>query len=96
MLLPALLAAQRQRLSRPVVNAWPALTQAARLCASWGVRYIEDPQAIKTLSIMSKYDLPDADLQALADFMLTLDYHQHPSKVLTRTEASAANRSWTK
>jgi mono/diheme cytochrome c family protein len=51
------------------------------------VRYIKDPQATKTTSIMPKYDLPDADLQALADFVLALDFSRHPMKLLPRAEA---------
>lgn len=36
------------------------------------VKYIKDPQAISTTSVMPKYELPGADLQALATFTLSL------------------------
>lgn len=49
-------------------------------------RYIKDPQALKSTSIMPKYDLPQADLQALADFLLSLDFSQHPMKIVQRAE----------
>jgi ubiquinol-cytochrome c reductase cytochrome b subunit len=49
-------------------------------------RYIKDPQALKTTSIMPKYDLPDADLQALADFVLSLDFSRHSIRTLSRAE----------
>jgi ubiquinol-cytochrome c reductase cytochrome b subunit len=49
-------------------------------------RYIKDPQAINPTSIMPKYDLPQADLSALADFLLTLD---RTPKTVTREQALA-------
>ena len=38
---------------------------------------------------MPKYDLSDADLHALADFILALD---HPSKLVTRAQALGEER----
>jgi quinol-cytochrome oxidoreductase complex cytochrome b subunit len=49
-------------------------------------RFIRNPQAINRTSIMPKYDLPEADLNALADFILALD---HPTKTITREQALA-------
>jgi len=60
---------------------------AKRRTKEYLVRYIKNPQAIKTTSIMPKYDLPQADLEALADFMVSLDFSRHAMKILTRAEA---------
>jgi ubiquinol-cytochrome c reductase cytochrome b subunit len=49
-------------------------------------RYIRDPQSISPTSVMPKYPLPDADLQALADFLLALD---RTPKSVTREQALA-------
>ena len=49
-------------------------------------QYIRDPQSINRSSVMPKYPLPDADLNALADFLLSLD---HTPKTVTRDEALA-------
>jgi quinol-cytochrome oxidoreductase complex cytochrome b subunit len=51
------------------------------------VKYIKNPQAISPTSIMPKYDLPETDLQALADFMLALDFRRQPVKTVPRAEA---------
>ena len=53
------------------------------------MRYIKNPQSISSTSIMPKYDLPDADLQSLADFILSLDFHQYSEKTITREQANA-------
>jgi mono/diheme cytochrome c family protein len=50
-------------------------------------RYIKNPQAINGTSIMPKYDLPDRDLSALADFILSLDSRQ--MKTVSRAQALA-------
>jgi ubiquinol-cytochrome c reductase cytochrome b subunit len=50
-------------------------------------RYIKNPQAINSTSIMPKYDLPDRDLSALADFILSLDSSQ--MKTVSRAQALA-------
>jgi cbb3-type cytochrome oxidase cytochrome c subunit len=50
-------------------------------------RYIKDPQALKPSAIMPKYDLPQADLDALADFVLSLNFSRYPMKIVTRKEA---------
>lgn len=52
-------------------------------------QYIHNPQSIYRTSIMPKYDLSDADLHALADFVLSLD---HPTKVVTRAQALGEER----
>jgi ubiquinol-cytochrome c reductase cytochrome b subunit len=49
-------------------------------------RYIRNPQLVSATSIMPKYNLPEADLQALADFLLALDFSKHPPKILNRKE----------
>jgi ubiquinol-cytochrome c reductase cytochrome b subunit len=55
-------------------------------------QYVKDPQSIDPRSAMPKYDLPDADLAALADFMLALDLGKHRMKTVTRAEALAAGK----
>ena len=49
-------------------------------------RYIKNPQLVSATSIMPKYDLPESDLQALADFLLALDFGRRPAKTLLREE----------
>jgi ubiquinol-cytochrome c reductase cytochrome b subunit len=48
--------------------------------------YIKNPQAIDPASPMPKYDLPPGDLNALADFLLSLD---RTGRTVTREEALA-------
>jgi ubiquinol-cytochrome c reductase cytochrome b subunit len=50
-------------------------------------QYIKNPQSINRSSIMPKYDLSDADLKALADFILALDFSKAPLKTVSRAEA---------
>ncbi len=49
-------------------------------------RYIRDPQSVSPTSVMPKYPLPDADLNALAEFLLALD---RTPKSVTRDQALA-------
>jgi len=49
-------------------------------------RYIRNPQAVSKTSIMPKYNLPASDLQALADFVLALDFSAYRAKILKRKE----------
>ncbi|MEK7407224.1 MAG: cytochrome b N-terminal domain-containing protein [Acidobacteriota bacterium] len=49
-------------------------------------KYIKDPQLVSTTSIMPKYNLPKSDLQALADFLLALDFDKYPARILKRKE----------
>ena len=49
-------------------------------------QYIKDPQSLNSTSIMPKYGLPPDDLNALADFLLSLDGGR---KRITREEALA-------
>ena len=49
-------------------------------------RYIRNPQLVSATSIMPKYNLPESDLQALADFLLALDFSRYPPKILNRKE----------
>ena len=49
-------------------------------------RYIRNPQVVSKTSIMPKYNLPESDLQALADFLLALDFSKYPAKILKREE----------
>jgi quinol-cytochrome oxidoreductase complex cytochrome b subunit len=54
------------------------------------VRYIRDPQSISKTSVMPKYDLPDADLHALAQFLLSLDFSKYPQRMVPREAALKA------
>lgn len=47
------------------------------------VRYIRHPRS----SAMPVYNLPDDDLRALADFILSLDFSRYPAKTIQREEA---------
>ena len=49
-------------------------------------RFIRNPQLVSTTSIMPKYDLPQSDLQGLANFVLALDFNKYPAKVINREE----------
>jgi len=50
-------------------------------------QYIKDPKSINRTSIMPSYDLPQADLDALADFLLSLDFDAHGTKTVSREDA---------
>lgn len=50
------------------------------------VRYVKNPQGTTSGSIMPRYDLPDRDLQALADFMLALDFREQPIRIVQRSQ----------
>ncbi len=50
------------------------------------VNYLKDPQAVSPTSVMPKYDLPEKDLRALAEFILVLDFRQYAMKILKRAE----------
>jgi quinol-cytochrome oxidoreductase complex cytochrome b subunit len=51
------------------------------------MRYIHDPRSVNRTSIMPKYDLPEADLRALADFIRSLDFSKATAKTVTREQA---------
>ncbi len=44
----------------------------------------QEPASGQPHSIMPKYNLPDADLQVLADFVLALDFSRYQQKILRR------------
>lgn len=52
------------------------------------VRYIRNPQALSRTSIMPKYNLPQSDLEALADFVLALDFSKYEPRIVTREEVN--------
>ena len=56
-------------------------------------QYVRNPQAINRTSIMPKYDLPEADLNALADFILSLDFSKYPAKTITPPDKSVAAKA---
>src|SRR3954447_20003998 len=56
---------------------------AKRRTSEYLANYIHDPQSVNATSIMPKYELPEADLKALADFILALDFSRYASKSVT-------------
>ena len=50
----------------------------------WLVKYIEDPKAVNPWSTMPKYDLTKAELDALAEFMLSLDFDRYDPRTISR------------
>jgi mono/diheme cytochrome c family protein len=50
-------------------------------------RYIRDPQSVNRTSVMPKYDLPQKDLDALADFIYSLDFRKNGMKTVSRSQA---------
>jgi ubiquinol-cytochrome c reductase cytochrome b subunit len=50
----------------------------------WLVRYIRDPKAVRSWTTMPKYDLNEWELNALADFILSLDFDQHEPRIIKR------------
>ena len=59
---------------------------AKRRTSDYLAAYIKNPQSVSATSIMPKYDLADSDLQALADFLLSLDFQKYPARILKREE----------
>lgn len=49
-------------------------------------KFVKDPQSVRSSSIMPKYELPEKDLRALAEFVLALDFSKYPVKILRRDE----------
>jgi quinol-cytochrome oxidoreductase complex cytochrome b subunit len=50
------------------------------------INYLKDPQTVSPTSVMPKYDLPEKDLRALAEFILVLDFSRHAMKIMKRDE----------
>ncbi len=50
------------------------------------VKFLKDPQAVSSTSIMPKYDLPEKNRRDLAEFILALDFRSYPLKILKRDE----------
>jgi ubiquinol-cytochrome c reductase cytochrome b subunit len=59
---------------------------AKRRTRDYLVGYIRNPQALARTSVMPKYNLPQSDLEALADFVLALDFSRNDPKIVTREE----------
>ncbi len=51
------------------------------------MKYIKDPKSVYSGSVMPKYDLPQQDLQALADFIQTLNTSDKWMRTITKEEA---------
>jgi cbb3-type cytochrome oxidase cytochrome c subunit len=54
----------------------------------WIRRFIQNPQSVSRWSIMPKYDLSESELNALADFILCLNFERYDIKTLSKAEAS--------
>jgi quinol-cytochrome oxidoreductase complex cytochrome b subunit len=54
------------------------------------MRYVHDPQSVNRTSIMPKYDLPQEDLAAVADFLLSLDFSKYPARTVTKDDVLKA------
>ncbi len=50
----------------------------------WLIRFIRDPQAIRSWSIMPKYDFTQEELEALAQYLLSLDFDTYRPRVVGR------------
>jgi ubiquinol-cytochrome c reductase cytochrome b subunit len=50
--------------------------------------FIKNPQSKSTWSIMPKYDLSEAELKNLADFVLGLDFDRYPAKTIAREDVT--------
>ena len=62
--------------------------------AEYVAAFIKNPQSKSAWSIMPKYDIPEAELKALADFVLSLDFDRHGARAITKEEVvkQAANK----
>jgi len=58
----------------------------------WLMAFIRDPQAASRWTVMPKYDLTEGELDALADFILSLDFDRYHLKTLSREEAVGMRR----
>jgi ubiquinol-cytochrome c reductase cytochrome b subunit len=50
------------------------------------IAFIKDPQAVRSWSIMPKYDLAPNELNSLADFILALDFKRNGVKTVRKTD----------
>jgi ubiquinol-cytochrome c reductase cytochrome b subunit len=50
--------------------------------------FIKDPQSKSVWSIMPKYDLPEAQLKEMADFILALDFDRYPVKIMSKEDVA--------
>jgi quinol-cytochrome oxidoreductase complex cytochrome b subunit len=59
---------------------------AKRRTAEYVAAFIKDPQSKSAWSIMPKYDLPETQLKALADFILALDFDRFKVKTVSKED----------
>lgn len=57
----------------------------------WLVRFIKDPRAARSWTTMPKYELSQEELDALAAFVLSLDFDRHRPKKVFRKDVLAGN-----
>lgn len=50
------------------------------------VRAIRDPQSVSRWSTMPKYDLTEAELGVLTDYLLSLDFKRHGVKRISKED----------
>ncbi len=53
------------------------------------MKFIKDPQSVSRWAAMPKYDLDEASLQALADFILGLNFKDDQMKIIPREEVES-------
>jgi len=58
----------------------------------WLVDMIRDPKSVSRWTTMPKYDLTKEELNALAEYILSLDFKRYGMKVISREEVGKGNR----
>jgi hypothetical protein len=53
------------------------------------MKFIKDPQSVSRWSAMPKYDLDEASLESLVDFILGLNFKNYGTKIISREEAES-------
>jgi ubiquinol-cytochrome c reductase cytochrome b subunit len=61
-------------------------TRAKGRTGEYVAAFIKDPQSKSTWSIMPKYDLPETQVKAMADFILALDFDRYPVKTVSKAD----------
>ncbi len=57
----------------------------------WLVKMIKDPKSISRWTTMPKYDLTEEELDALAEFVSSLDFDRYGMKIISREDVKAGN-----
>jgi quinol-cytochrome oxidoreductase complex cytochrome b subunit len=59
---------------------------AKKRTKEWLAKYIKDPKSVSKWTTMPKYDLSEEELNDLTEFILSLDFAHHHSKIIPREE----------